>query len=208
MRTAPALVSALRLVVAIAIAAAVVGQLVVLVRGGVFRPWDFFGYFTIQSNCVAAVALVAAVVLAARDRPTESIAPFRAAATTYMVTTGAVYNTLLVHVPLGAFGLPWSNDVLHRWVPLVLALDWVFVADRRRMPLRRVWWFLLYPAVWLLVVLVRGATDGWVPYPFLDPRLGYGVVALYCVAVGVFVAAMGLLVLAVTRWRPPSMSRR
>lgn len=207
-RTSLTVVSAVRLVVAIAIVTAVVGQLVVLVRGNVFRPWDFFGYFTIQSNCVAAVVLVAVVVLAARGRSTSRLTFVRAAATTYMATTGVVYNTLLVHVPLGAFGLAWSNDVLHRWVPLYLALDWLFVDDRRPISLRRVPWFLVYPAVWLGVVLVRGGTDGWVPYPFLDPRQGYGVVAIACVAIGVFITLIGIVVARVARVRLLRVERR
>ena len=34
------------------------------------------------------------------------------------------------------------------------------------------WLHVLYPVVWIAVVLVRGATDGWVPYPFLNPEQG------------------------------------
>jgi hypothetical protein len=55
--------------------------------------------------------------------------------------------------------------------------------------------------VWLVVILVRGATDGWVPYPFLNPDLGYGVVALYCLGVAVFIVLMGVLVIGMSRLR-------
>ena len=48
-------------------------------------------------------------------------------------------------------------------------------------------------------MLVRGATDGWVPYPFLDPAQGYGVVALYCLAILVLFVGIGLLVLLASR---------
>ena len=68
-------------------------------------------------------------------------------------------------------------------------------------PLGRVWALLVYPAVWTVVVLIRGATDGWVPYPFLNPAQGYGVVAIYCVAILVVFVVVGLLVLLVSRWR-------
>lgn len=40
--------------------------------------------------------------------------------------------------------------------------------------------------MWLAVVLVRGATDGWVPYPLLDPAHGYTAVAITCI--GIFAA--------------------
>lgn len=93
-------------------------------------------------------------------------------------------------------------------MPLYLALDWLFVDDRRPISLRRVPWFLVYPAVWLGVVLVRGGTDGWVPYPFLDPRQGYGVVAIACVAIGVFITLIGIVVARVARVRLLRVERR
>jgi hypothetical protein len=58
-----------------------------------------------------------------------------------------------------------------------------------------------YPLVWLVVVLIRGATDGWVPYPFLDPRIGYGTVALYCVAITAVVLLLAAAVWALSRLR-------
>jgi hypothetical protein len=60
---------------------------------------------------------------------------------------------------------------------------------------------LVYPAVWTIVILIRGATDGWVPYPFLDPAQGYGVVAIYCVGVGVSIGLLGVLVVGMSRLR-------
>ena len=37
---------------------------------------------------------------------------------------------------------------------------------------------------WTVFTLVRGAIDGWYPYPFLDPANGgYGTVALYAIAI-------------------------
>jgi hypothetical protein len=59
----------------------------------------------------------------------------------------------------------------------------VIVVDRVRLPLDRLWVVLLYPAAWLVVVLLRGATDGWVPYPFHEPAEGYAAVAGYCLVI-------------------------
>lgn len=57
----------------------------------------------------------------------------------------------------------------------------------------------VYPLVWVAVVLVRGATDGWFPDPFLDPATGYGAIGAYVVAIAVAVTGVGLLVVAATR---------
>ncbi|MGN7190986.1 Pr6Pr family membrane protein [Curtobacterium sp. MCBA15_004] len=195
------LVNSLRLIVVIAVVAAILGQWLVSMRAPDYSPIDFFGYFTIQSNVFVGVAFAATLVAAARrKRSALLLSGIRGAATVYIATTGVVYNTLLVGAAVENT-VPWSNDLLHRWIPLYVVLDWLLFSDRARLLLRHVWWFLLYPAVWLGVVLVRGATDGWVPYPFLDPSLGYGVVALYCLGVAVFIGLMGILVVGMSRLR-------
>src|SRR5206468_2607658 len=54
-----------------------------------------------------------------------------------------------------------------------------------------------YPLVWTGYVLVRGAIVGKYPYPFLDPANGgYGMVAVYVVAILVF----GTLLCAACAW--------
>jgi hypothetical protein len=73
--------------------------------------------------------------------------------------------------------------------------------------LRLVWVVLLYPLVWLTVVLIRGATDGWFPYPFLDPANGYGSIAVVILGIVVGGLAVGSLLYRATRWRvltPPA----
>jgi polyferredoxin len=160
-----------------------------------FRQANFFGFFTIQSNLIlAAVYLLSALAPAAPGEPTRSLV--RAAATTYIVIVGIVYATLLA--PLGVAGgvpVPWANVVLHVVTPLYGIVDWLASRDRDRLPLDRLWVVLLYPAVWLVVVLLRGATDGWVPYPFLDPEQGYAAVAGYCLVILVAFLVVGAVVL-------------
>lgn len=50
-----------------------------------------------------------------------------------------------------------------------------------------------------VVVLVRGATDGWVPYAFLDPASGYLSVFLYVAGIAVSIAGFGALVILISR---------
>ncbi|WFR66697.1 Pr6Pr family membrane protein [Curtobacterium flaccumfaciens] len=195
-------VNSLRLIAVIAVVVAVVAQLQHAVAAGNYVFWNFFGYFTIQSNLIIAGALAAAVVASTRKRAATRLDHVRGAATVYIATTGVVFNTLLAEASLAAnFDLLWASDVMHKVLPAYAVLDWLLFSDRGRLALRQVWWFLLYPAVWLVVVLIRGATDGWVPYPFLNPDLGYGIVALYSLGVAVFIALMGVLVIGMSRLR-------
>ncbi|AOX66670.1 hypothetical protein BJK06_13860 [Curtobacterium sp. BH-2-1-1] len=195
------LVNSLRLLAVIAVVAAIVGQWLVSSKLPSYNPWNFFGYFTIQSNIIIALAFAVTLVAAARRKRGDlRVSLFRGAATVYIATTGIVYNTLLTGVDVSA-NVQWSNDILHKVLPAYAVLDWLLFSDRSKLLLRHVWWFLIYPAVWTIVVLVRGATDGWVPYPFLNPDLGYGVVALYCLGVAVSIVLLGVLVIGMSRLR-------
>lgn len=180
----------LRVLAALAVAVAVIATYATARQP--VNPFNFFGFFTIQSNLVAGGAFVVGAI--GLTRRIRSAPLFRAAATTYIALTGVVYNTLLTGLA-GGVALPWANTVLHSVIPLYAVADWVLVADRPRLSFRALWVVVPYPLVWLAVVLVRGATDGWVPYPFLDPSLGYGVVALWCAVI-----TAAVLVLAAGVW--------
>lgn len=164
---------------------------------------NFFGYFTLQSNIIAAVVMIVTASVTLRGLcPPYWLGVVRAAWTTYMVIVGLVYNILLVGTPGGGgVSLPWANVVLHIVFPLYCLLDWLAINDRPRLVWRHLWWVLLYPAVWMAVVLIRGATDGWVPYPFLDPDTGYVSVFLHAAGIAVVVILVGAAVFVVTRLR-------
>ncbi len=220
-----------RIGIAALIVAAVIGQLMVtvsynselLVPQGLFSSTlgpvampvvivNFFSFFTIQSNIIAAVTLAIGGVLLWRARSMTDPEPrwfavLLAAATTYMVTTGIVYNVLLrgIELPQGVT-LPWSNEVLHVIAPLYLAVDLFFAPRRRRLAWSAILIVVAYPIVWVIYTLVRGpltthpatGMPWWYPYPFLDPHLvpgGYWGVAAYVVAIAAVVAGIAALVI-------------
>ena len=199
-----AIVGALRLVLAAVTVVAIVATALDVLSRGPINVFNFFGYFTIQSNILLVVTLTLAGLhgLRSADQP-RWLEVARGLTTTYIVIVGIVYATLLA--PLGAAGgvqVPWANFILHVVTPVVGALDWLLIGDRKRLPLSRLWLVLLYPATWLAVVLVRGATDGWVPYPFLNPSNGYGSVAIVCVGITAAILLVGWLVFLASRYRP------
>jgi hypothetical protein len=196
-------VAGVRLLTAAAIAAAVIATHLEAASRVVVNPFNLYGYFTVQSNLIAAAALVLTALTGVdRRRVSTGLGTLRALAVTCLVIVGLVYATLLA--PLGAAGgvpLPWANAVLHVVTPLVAIADWLIVGDRPALARGQLWPILAYPAVWLSVVLVRGATDGWVPYPFLDPAQGYPTVALYCLVILLVFIGVGLAVLRGSRTR-------
>ncbi len=126
-----------------------------------------------------------------------------------MVIVGIVYAVLLAPVDAaGGVPVPWANTVVHVVTPIFALVDWFLAPDRLATPLRLTWVLLLYPAVWIAVVLVRGATDGWVPYPFLDPKNGYAFVAGMTAIVGARLRARRAGAPARRPGAPPRRARR
>jgi len=122
----------------------------------------------------------------------------RGCAPTYIVITGVVYNVLLAGLE-GGVSLAWANSVVHIVLPLDAALAWVIFSDRSALPLNKIGVALVYPIVWIIVVTIRGATDGWVPYPFLDPAQGYDVVGLYALAIAIATVVFASIIWAISR---------
>lgn len=194
-------------VVRLGVAALVVAAMVATVLEAAGRTsiniFNLFGYFTIQANLLLALLLgvLGAINVAGRPLP-PWMESARAACLTYIVLVGLVYAVLLA--PLGAAGgvpVPWANVVLHVVTPLFAVVDWVVAPERRALAMRTVGLIMIYPVVWLVVVLARGATDGWVPYPFLDPELGYGQVTLTILVIALAVLLFGWLVVLSSRRR-------
>ena len=184
---------------AAAIAAALAATTYAAVHDGVFVLWNFFGFFTIQSNVIGIGALLIAARFTGVARP-RWVELLRACATVYLVIVVAVYWTLLVGVDV-QIAYPWANVVLHGASGVLLLADWLIEGPRAPLPWRDAWVVLIYPAAWLAVVIVRGATDGWVPYPFLNPEHGYLKVAIVGLGIAAIGYGLGLAAFRLTHWR-------
>lgn len=176
---------------------------------------NFFSYFTIQTSLFhAAVFALGAGFLLARPGPDPGwLGALRAAATTYTVTTGVVYNALLRRIPLDP-GLeqPWANEVLHTIVPVYALLDWLLAPGRNPVRWRTVGWIVAYPVLWVGYTLLRAprvldegtGNAWWYPYPFLDPNAsagGYGTVAVWVAVLAAVITAMASGLVGISRRR-------
>lgn len=187
------------MVAAFTIFTAVAATFYAVLTAGDLVFWNFFGFFTIQSNIIALVVLLLAALYT--DRPRWAWLTYaRAAATTYLVIVTAVYWTLLVNVDVQTPQV-WTNTILHAVSGAIMLADWMLEGPRKPLDWRMSWTVLIYPVVWLTVILIRGATDGWVPYPFLDPANGYA--SVFAVSAGIVLLGwvVGLGVFQLTRWR-------
>lgn len=210
--------------------AAIVAQLAQTLSNAITAdtPWgshlptvivNFFSFFTVLSNLIAAVVLIIAAVWALRNRSAVTephwLATLLMCASTYMIVTGIVYNTLLrgYVLPQGTT-VPWSNEVLHLVFPLFLLAD-VFLAPRRRpLPWSAVGVAAIFPVVWAAYTLLRAnaviapasGEAWWYPYPFLNPHVqgGYGGVIAYIIGIAAVIVGVAALVVWAGRRRVPS----
>ncbi len=188
-----------RLLGAALIVAALVANITGHVQAGDFSFFDTLGYFSHQSNILAVIVLAVAVRYTGKPRPLW-LEYARATVATYLVIVTVVFWTLL-----GGFeaGDPyrWSTLTMHGLSCVILLADWLLEGPRKPQPLARAWVVLPYALVWITVALIRGATDGWVPYPFMDPKDGYLPVAIVVGGIVVVGLAIGAGLFRLTRWR-------
>jgi len=188
-----------RLLGAALIVSALIGNAYKHVTLGYFAFFDTYGYFSQQSNILAIVVLLVALPRTGKSRPAW-LEYARASVATYLVVVTAVYWLLL-----GGFedGDPviWSTAIMHGGSCALLLADWLLEGPRKEHPIKHVWAVLLYPVLWLTVVLIRGATDGWAPYPFLDPETGYASIGVIVGGILLVGAATGAVLFRLTRWR-------
>jgi hypothetical protein len=185
----------------------VVAEAAVFAERGTFTWYNFFSYFTIESNVLIALVLIGLGAFGrgpqvARSLPVQAL---RGAATLYILMTGVIFSTLLAGIEgLPLMATPWGNSVLHYLIPVAALVDWLF--DPPRVAITRgvlIAW-LVYPLAYVAWALVRGGLDGWYPYPFLDAAdrgLAPVLATIVFIGAGVFGAGWALAALARRRAR-------
>lgn len=205
-------VGMVRLLGATVCVAALVERFVWGLGSATFTASNFFAYLTVQSNVAfAIVTAVAAAVALRMPRDPLWLTTARAVVLSCTVSAGVVYAFLVQQAGVRGLPLdvPWSDQVLHFWLPALAILDWVASPGRGRVLWRTVPFVLGYTLVWGIVTLIRGPIVGWYPYFFLDPAqvgsvgefLLFGVVALGSFsALSAGVVALGRIRPLVERW--------
>jgi hypothetical protein len=167
----------------------------------------YFSFFTILTNFLVALIFTATVFSSETGRPVSGWREFfcrpsvQAGAAAYIAIVGIVYRLLLRQL-WNPQGMQWVADViLHDVIPVGYVLYWVLFAPRTELRWKDALGWLVYPAVYAVYVLARGAVSGLYPYPFMDVKvLGYGGVLVHAAVFLLVFLGMGLLVVAVGRW--------
>lgn len=194
------------LVAAISLAA-LIGQYWLLVRltldtiGPALATLRYLSYFTILSNLlVAATCAVAVSGGGSRLARWLGSARVRGGIALAIGVTGTVYVTVLRHLwqPQGAQW--WVDSGLHYAVPALYLAWWLLAVPHGALGRRDLWRWLLFPALYVVWVFLRGSVTHEYPYPFLDVGvLGWAAVLRNAVGVLVLFLAFGAGLLGVDR---------
>ena len=161
----------------------------------------FLIFFTILSNLLVAISLTA-VLLSPASSTGRFFAkpPVIAAIALYIFIVGLVYNLVLRNIwyPTGRDRL--ADELLHVAVPLLYMLYFLFFAPKAWLPWKSLISWLVFPAVYLVYAMIRGALEGFYAYPFLSLKdLSGGKVVFNCTMVMVAFIVFGLLIIAYCR---------
>ena len=134
-----------------------------------WRLLDFFSYFTNTTGLV-----VIAVTIATLVRPASKLAQPGAvtAAAIYMLVVCVTYETLLRARMHGLMIV--TNIALHEVMPPLVLLLWLLFTPKSGLRWSEPLGWLIYPALYMLWILARGAVIHRYPYFFADvDKLGY-----------------------------------
>ena len=136
--------------------------------------WGMTGFFTILTNMLMAATMLG--IAATGRRPSFG---WMSMLTMSMIMVALVYHGLLAG--LVAFtGLRWWVDqALHSILPALMLWFWLMETTRQDPREGRPLTWLVWPLLYALYAMIRGALTGRYPYPFLNiDQLGIGAVTL------------------------------
>ena len=160
--------SALRMLVALLVLAALVANAAGALQDGLFA--QNISYFTNQSNLMFVTLVIAGTMWTA---PASGVVRRRARRCRVLPRDDRDHLCAARGTARRAarWDIGWTGIVLHRLAPVVAVADWLLTPRSRPPAARRILWWQLYPVLFLALTWVRGGITGWYPYGFLDPTL-------------------------------------
>ncbi len=138
----------------------------------------FFIFFTVLTNLLVATAMTSLLLTPLTTTTAFFSRPaILTAIAVYIFIVGLTYNLVLrpLWSPTGLQRI--ADELLHVAVPVLFLLYWWLYAPRQTLKYRNLFPWLAYPAIYLAYALLRGVTEGFYPYPFLDiNQHGIGIV--------------------------------
>lgn len=195
--------ASLRLLIGVGLLGSVIWQVTDRIANDLFRPFEYFAYFSIVTAIVAGLFLITTsfgLMLKIEDTKWVEIA--RLSLAVALIVVGVVYHALLADaandVRDGDYAWPvLPNEIIHTYAPILAVIEYLISVKAFRIRLRAFVWVAIFPLIWLVFSIVRGSATNWWPYWFINPNgeAGLGGMLTYIAAITGFFLVLGLAVL-------------
>ena len=193
----------LRLLIGFGLIGSVIWQVTDRIANGIFRPYEYFAYFSIVTAIIAGLFLITTGFgLLLNFEDTKWVEISRLSLAVALIVVGVVYHALLADVANdvrdGDYAWPvLPNEIIHTYAPILAALEYLISIKAFRIRLKAFLWVAVFPLTWLVLSIIRGSLTDWWPYWFINPNgeAGLGGMLTYIGAITVFFLVLGVGVL-------------
>jgi hypothetical protein len=197
----------LRLMIGVGLIGSVIWQVTDRIANDLFRPFEYFAYFSIVTAIFAGLFLITTgfgLLLKIEDTKWVEIA--RLSFAVALIVVGVVYHALLADaakdVRDGDYAWPvLPNEIIHTYAPILAVIEYLISVRAFRIRLKAFIWVAVFPLTWLVLSIVRGTATNWWPYWFINPNgeAGLGGMLTYIGAITLFFLVLGILVLGLKK---------
>jgi len=162
----------------------------------------FFSFYTILTNILVALCFTI-LLTGTTSRAGHFFGQSKnlTAIAVYIGMVGIVYNLILRFLwkPQGLQRV--VDELLHVVTPLLFISYWLLIVSKQTLNWKDVFPWLVYPLVYVVVILVRGAVSGFYPYPFINVgKLGYPRVLFNSLGLFLLFLIFSLFLVALAKW--------
>ena len=136
---------------------------------------NLFSYFTILCNLLVALSLSFSIFFPKTKTGIYfSSISVQTAIALYIFIVALVYNSVLRGLLLLEGWQILVDNMLHVVIPILYLLYWFFFVPKAYLNWKNGMYWTLFPFLYLIYSLIRGAIVQWYPYPFLNAaKYGY-----------------------------------
>jgi len=138
--------------------------------------WNYFGFFTVLTNFMVDLWLIllAISIFISSDALNGFLTrPFLQGFITVMIfTVGFIYCFIMFWFDIVYSASLWWGNLANFWnhaiVPTIIVLLYFRTTDGKKLSMKNVALWMVYPLAYLIFSMIRGNKVGWYPYPFLE----------------------------------------
>lgn len=161
----------------------------------------YFSFMTIWTNILVTLSFICPLI-APQSKPARFFTKpvVQTGLLLYITIVGLVYHFFLSAVR-NPSPFQYSVDImLHYVVPVLYILYWMMYAKKGALHYMNIVVWLIYPIVYVLCILTRGALTKSYPYPFLNvEKLGYEKVGVNMIGLTLAYLILGCLILLIDK---------